>query len=344
MKQLLNTLYITTPEAYIRLDNDTLRVNIEGQTKLRVPLHHLQGMVCFGNVLVSPAVIATMAESGKMLVFLSRNGRFKARLQGPVAGNVLLRQAHYQTAQDPEYASSIARNCIAGKLQNSRQILLRGAREATDTHAREQLEHTAKALARNIRKLTEEKNIDSLRGIEGDSAKRYFSALQYIIKPEHRSGFAMSGRNKRPPRDPINALLSFLYSMLMNDCRSAIEATGLDPQIGFLHRARPGRAALALDLMEEFRSILADRIALTLINRGQIKVSDFELLPGGAVRMKDDARKLIIASYQDRKQTEVKHPKLNSKQPIGLLPFLQAKLMASVIRKERTDYIPCIYK
>lgn len=340
MRQILNTLYVMTPHSYLHLENDTLRVDVEREKKLQVPLHHLGSVVCLGNIMVSPALMHRCADDGISLVLLDHNGRFKARLEGAVSGNILLRQAQHRQAGDAAFALNVSRAMIAGKLRNARQVLLRGAREAADEADAKALTAGATALRASVRNLPQASNLDSVRGIEGDAAKVYFSAMNGIVRREARSTFAMDGRTRRPPRDRINALLSFLYSMLMNDCRSALEAVGLDPQLGFLHAVRPGRAALALDLMEEFRAVMADRLVLTLINRGQIGAGDFVEREGGAVLLEGDARRTVVVAYQERKQEEITHPLLETKMPIGLLPQIQARLLARHIRGETETYLP----
>lgn len=344
MRQILNTLYILTPNAYAHLENDTLRIDVERQKKLQVPLHHLGSVVCFGNVLVSPALMHRCAEDGISLVLADTNGRFKARLEGPVSGNVLLRQAQHRKAGDTQFSLTTAQAVIAGKLRNARQVLLRGARESSDEADQKALSAVAETLAFSIRNLPQSETLDQVRGIEGDAAKLYFSVLHRLVRQDIREFFTMDGRTRRPPRDRFNAMLSFIYSLVMNDCRSALESVGLDPQIGFLHAVRPGRAALALDLMEEFRSFLADRLALTLINRGQISAQDLQIREGGAVRLEDKARKIVVVAYQERKQEEVTHPLLETKVPIGLLPQLQARFMARVIRGEMDGYLPFLIR
>jgi CRISPR-associated protein Cas1 len=338
--QLLNTLYVMTPGAYVHLENDTLRVDVERDKKMQVPLHHLGTVVCFGDTMLSPGIMHRCAEDGIGVVLLDRNGRFKARVEGPVSGNILLRQAQHRTAGEAGFALDVARSVIAGKVKNARQVLLRGAREAGDDGDRAALDQAAAWLGHAVAKLPLASNLDEVRGIEGDSAKRYFEAFNHLIRKDAREAFAMDGRSRRPPRDRMNALLSFLYSMTMNDCRSALESVGLDPQLGFLHAVRPGRAALALDLQEEFRAFLADRLALTLVNRGQVRENDFLLREGGAVQLTDDARKTVVVAYQERKQEEVTHPLLDTKVPVGLLPQLQARLLACVVRGEAEGYIP----
>lgn len=338
--QLLNTLYVTTADAYLHLDNDTLRIEIEHETKLRVPLHHLASVVCFGHTLVSPGLMHRLADDGKSLVMLDTHGRFKARLEGPVSGNVLLRQAQHGRLASVDFCLAAAQSCISGKLKNCRQVLLRSARETGREDDNASLTATADELARALARLEHAPDLDGVRGIEGDAAKRYFGVLGLMVRPDARADFTPNGRTRRPPLDRMNALLSFLYSMLMNDCRSAIESVGLDPQIGFLHAVRPGRAALALDLMEEFRPLLADRLALTLINRRQINASDFDERPGGAVLLKDDARKAVVTAYQERKQETLTHPLLETPLPLGLAPFVQARLLARTVRGDAEHYVP----
>lgn len=344
MHTVQNTLYVMTPQAYAHLDNASIRIEVERETKLRVPLHHIGALVCFGNVLVSPALMHQLADEGKSLVLLDNSGRFKARLEGPVSGNILLRQAQYRAAWDPDFTLTTARAIIAGKLRNSRSVILRGARESSDPGEAETLTHAAEALAASLRSLPSAPDLDTLRGFEGEAARGYFTALNLVVKPQARDGFALDGRTKRPPRDRFNALISFLYSMQMNDCRSALEAVGLDPQLGFLHAVRPGRAALALDLQEEFRSVLVDRFALTLINRGQIGVKDFNLREGGAVMLNDQGRRLVITAWQERKQEEITHPLLDSKVPLALLPFIQARMLARTLRGDIDGYLPFLAK
>lgn len=344
MYQMLNTLYIMTPNAYAHLENNTLRIDVEREKKLQVPLHHLGTVVCFGNIMLSPALMHRCADEGIGLVLLDANGRFKARLESAVSGNILLRQAHHRNAADAQFSLAIAKAVIAGKLRNCRQVLLRGARDASDEEDQNLLSEAAKSLAISIRNLSVASDLDVVRGIEGDAAKVYFSALPNLVRRDIRSFFTMNGRSRRPPRDRFNALLSFLYSMIMNDCRSAIESVGLDPQLGFLHSVRPGRAALALDLMEEFRSILADRLALTLINRGQITERDLQEREGGAVYLQDDARRIVVSAFQERKQEEIIHPLLDSKVPFGLLPQLQARFLSRTIRGDMNDYIPFLIR
>lgn len=344
MYSVQNTLYVMTPNAYAHLENSTVRIDVEHEKKLQVPLHHLGGLVCFGNVMVSPALMHRLADEGKSLVLLDGTGRFKARLEGPISGNILLRQAQHQKAADTSITLEIARAIVAGKLRNSRSVVLRGARESADSNEAKSLTRTADDLSASLRATKAASDLDALRGIEGDAARGYFGALNLIVKPNMREHFSLNGRTRRPPLDRLNALLSFLYAMLMNDCRSALEAVGLDPQLGFLHSVRPGRAALALDLQEEFRSVLADRLALTLINRGQVTASDFDEREGGAVMLNDTGRRAVVTAWQERKQEEVTHPLTDSKMPLALLPFLQARFIARTLRGDMEGYMPFLAK
>ena len=339
--QLLNTLYVTTPDTYLRLDNETLRVEVNHETRLRVPLHHLSTVVCFGHINLSAPLMHLLADRGIGLVLLDDNGRFKARLEGAVSGNVLLRQAQFQRVADPVFTLDMARASVAGKIKNTRQVLQRGAREAKVEDEANALARLADDLAASLRALPSADSLESLRGVEGEAARQYFSGLSLLVRPDQRADFAMDGRTRRPPRDRFNAMLSFLYAMWMNDCRSALEAAGLDPQVGFLHALRPGRAALALDLMEEFRP-WADRLALTLINRGQLKAHDFVLREGGAVSLQPDARKAVVVAYQERKKDEINHPLLAQPVPLGLVPLVQARLLARALREDGAPYVPFV--
>lgn len=344
MHTVQNILYVMTPHAYAHIDNATVRIDVEREKKLQVPMHHVGGLVCFGNVMVSPALMHRLADEGKSLVFLDDSGRFKARLEGPVSGNVLLRRAQHRLVDDATRTLEMARTLVLGKLKNSRTLLQRAARETADVSESQQLDRIVLDLAASLRATQQADTLDALRGIEGEAARNYFGALNLAVKPSYRSQFRMDGRSRRPPLDRLNALLSFLYAMQMNDCRSALETVGLDPQLGFLHALRPGRAALALDLQEEFRSMLCDRMALTLINRGQIGERDFDEREGGAVMLNDKGRRSVITAWQERKQEEITHPLLEQKLPIALLPLVQARLLARAIRGEMESYLPCLSK
>jgi CRISPR-associated protein Cas1 len=341
---LQNTLYVMTPQAYAHLDNATVRIDVERDKKLQVPLHHISGLVCFGNVMVSPALMHRLADEGKSLVLLDDHGRFKARLEGPVSGNILLRQTQHRAANTEETTLELARAVVAGKLKNSRSVIQRGAREADDESDTIKLTRTADNLAASLRAAASASTLNELRGVEGEAARGYFEALNLVVKPAFRTNFQLNGRTRRPPLDRFNALISFLYAMLMNDCRSACEAVGLDPQLGFLHAVRPGRAALALDLQEEFRAVFCDRLALTLINRNQIDERDFDLREGGAVMLNDKGRRAIVTAWQERKQEEITHPLVEQKMPYALLPFIQARFLARTLRGETESYLPYLTK
>jgi len=343
MHQILNTLYVMTEGAMLRLDHDTLKVVIEKKCKLQVPLLHLGGICCFGRVMPSVGLIHRCALDGRAIVFFDSSGRFRARVQGPVTGNVLLRRAQHEALSGPAKSLTIARSFVAGKIQNSRHVLLRARREDAAAEDAALLESAARCLAGALPRVETAENIEILRGIEGEAARGYFAVFERMIR-EDRAAFAMSGRTRRPPRDRTNALLSFLYTLLVNDCVSAAEGVGLDPQVGFLHCLRSGRPAMALDLMEEYRPVLADRLALTLINRRQVTAADFEERPGGAIMMNEKARKSVVVAYQKRKQDEVQHVVLDQKMPLGLVPHTQARLLARHLRGDLESYPPFVYR
>jgi CRISPR-associated protein Cas1 len=340
MYKLQNTLYLTTPESYLHLEQNNLRVDIDKEKRLMVPLHHIGAVVCFGPVMISPAAMHRCADEGISLVLLDWNGRFKARLEGATTGNILLRQAQFRHAQSLEKSLDYARAFIAGKIRNTRYVLLRAARDSDEGAAKNPLREMATELARILKTLPEADTLDALRGYEGEAARRYFDVFNWLVRPDVRQTFRLRGRTRRPPLDRMNALLSFLYALVMNDCRSALESVGLDPQMGFLHTVRPGRAALALDVMEEFRPVLADRLALTLVNRLQLSEDDLRPENTGAVRLTDDARKQLVVAYQERKKELVSHPMLNEKLPLGVVPHVQARLLARVIRGDAPFYLP----
>lgn len=343
MKQLLNTLYVMTQGAYLSLDHETVRVEVGGELKMQMPLHHLGSVVTMGNVMISPFFLGKCADDGRAVVILDRNGRYKCRMVGKTTGNVLLRQAQYLAGQAGAHTTAIAAAMTAGKVKNARNVLMRSAREAVDADEEKRLRSAADVQATVLFHLKESRDTDHVRGLEGEAAAAYFEVFTLMLKPAERASMPMDGRNRRPPLDPINALISFLYTLLLNDCISALEGVGLDPQLGFLHVPRPGRPSLALDLMEEFRAFLADRLAITLINRKQITIEHFEPRPGGAVYLNDKGRREVVAAYQKRKQEEAEHPLLAEKSPIGLLPFVQARLLARHLRGDLEAYVPYIH-
>lgn len=343
MPQLANTLFVTTQGAYLRLEYDTIKIVAEGEKPRNVPLHHLGGIVCFGNVMPSPALMHRCAEDGRDIVFLSRSGRFRARVNGPTSGNVLLRRAQYAASDNELAALDIARPIVAGKVQNSRQLLLRSAREHTDGAAAGVLRAAATQIGNLLAPVARAGTLDELRGYEGDAARMYYDIFPWMIRA-NKDEFRFHHRNRRPPRDPVNALLSFLYTLLTGDCVAAAETVGLDPQVGFLHRERPGRPSLALDLMEELRPAIADRMVLSLINRRQIQPDDFVERAGGSFRLTDDARKEVLKAWQRRKQEEVRHPVLDQHVELGLIPQVQARLLARHLRGDLNEYLPWIIR
>lgn len=343
MKQLLNTLYVMTQGAYLTLDHETLKVEIDGKVQLQLPLHHLGSIVVMGNVMITPFLLGKCADDGRAVVILDRNGQFKCRMVGKTSGNVLLRQAQYEFVRDEEKGKEIARNIVAGKVKNAREVLMRVARETENVEESGSLRRAAETLAGSLSRLKNAPDVDVIRGHEGESANAYFGVFDLLVKEDLRADFKMNGRSRRPPLDRVNGLLSFLYTLLLHDCISAAEGVGLDSQMGFLHVLRPGRPALGLDLMEEFRALLADRLALTLINRKQITASDFEVRPGGATLLNDDGRKSVVVAYQKRKQEECLHPVTGEKVPFGLLPHVQARLLARHLRGDLEAYTPFLY-
>lgn len=342
MKTLLNTLYVQTQGACLRLDHDTLKIEEEGLIRLQVPLHHLGGIVLFGDISVSPRLIARCAQDGRGITWLSRTGRFSGRLEGPVSGNVLLRRAQHEALGNSGDTLEIARHLVAGKVKNLRTAVLRSARETDSVQVEEPLRTVASLLATIIRSLSTVADLDSLRGMEGEASRHYFSVFNHMVLAD-RQLFSFTGRNRRPPLDPVNALLSFLYAMLLNDCVSAAQGVGLDPQVGFLHALRPGRPALGLDLMEELRPILADRLSLTLINRRQLNDQDFDRRQGGAVLLNDSGRKKVVVAYQERKKEEISHTVVDQKMPLGLVPHIQARLLARHLRGDLAAYPPYVH-
>jgi len=343
MKKHLNTLFVTTQGAYLAKEREAVLVRIENETKLRLPIHTLGGIVCFGNVGCSPYLMAHCAENDVGLSFLSEYGRFLARVQGPVSGNVLLRRKQYRLADDMKASAKIAYFILAGKLANCRTVLQRAVRDHGDKIDKESVEAASRHIARAIKNIDPEMPLDLLRGIEGDAAKRYFSVFDHLITSQ-KSDFSFTGRNRRPPLDTVNCLLSFVYTILLHDVRSALEAVGLDPQVGFLHRDRPGRPSLALDLMEEFRPFFSDRLVLSLINVNKVRQKGFEKSETGAVLMKEDTRKELLVSYQKRKQDEITHPFLGDKVTIGILFHLQALLFARYLRNDLDGYPAFIWR
>jgi len=346
MKTHLNTLFVTLEGSYLRKDGEAVEVRHEGESRLRVPLHNLEGIVCFGyDISASVSLMAGCSEAGVSLSFHSPSGKFLAATRGFTSGNILLRREQYRRADDDTASTALSRNIVAAKIANSRTVVLRAARDHGDKDpgrsvalltASDFLEHRLGMALRAD-------SLEGLRGIEGDAAAAYFSVFKHLVTTED-GAFSFSGRTRRPPRDPMNALISFLYALLMSDCRSALESCGLDPQCGFLHRDRPGRPSLALDLMEEFRACMADRTALTLINRRQITPGDFKTEESGAFLLREEARKTVLTCWQERKQDQIVHPFLGEKVTVGLLPHLQARLLSRHLRGDLDAYPAFLWK
>lgn len=343
MKTHLNTLYVTTQGAYLAKDGQAVAVRIEKETRLRVPLNNLEAITCFGRVGLSPQLMAACAEAGVSLSLLSEHGRFRAAIVGFTPGNVLLRRQQYRWADDPKATTEVARSVVLGKLANCRTVLLRAARDAADTDRVESLKRVAKRLGASIHEAQTADSAERLRGLEGEAATHYFGTFDDLrtVAGDH---FAFCGRSRRPPLDPLNALLSFVYTLLLTDVRSACEATGLDAAVGYLHRDRPGRPSLALDLMEEFRPWLADRFVFSLINRRQLGSRDFRTVESGAVLLSDKARKVVLVGWQNRKQETTTHSFLDERCTVGMLVHLQARLFARYLRGDLDAYPPYLWK
>ena len=337
MRKLQNTLYITTQGSYLHKERETLVVEQERKKVAQLPVHSIGHIFCFGNVLVSPFLLGFCGENNVNLAFFTENGRFLGRLQGRQSGNVLLRRAQYRVSE--QNPVPIARNIIAAKIQASKRVLQRQIRNYGENAA---IQSAVDSLNISLRQLKGAAELDVVRGIEGDAAARYFGVFGQLLS--EKSGFTFDGRNRRPPRDGVNALLSFVYSLLGKDISGALQGVGLDSQVGFLHADRPGRDSLAQDILEEFRAWWADRLVLSLINRGQIKPQDFVTEASGAVSLKADARKLLFQSLQAKKQEKIIHPFLGEEVEIGLLPYIQAMLLARHLRGDLAEYPPFLMR
>lgn len=342
MKKLLNTLFVTTPKSYLHHEGEAVVVRVEKTVKLKLPLLTLQSIVCFERVSCSPSLLGLCGRRGVHVAFFDRRGRFLARVQGPVSGNVMLRREQYRRADDQAGSAELARVMVGAKVANCRSVLLRSLRDRQEDSDR--LKTASDELGMTLQRLKEPVlSLDTVRGVEGDAARTYFNAFDDLILVE-KEAFSFTTRNRRPPLDKMNALLSFLYTLLTHDVSSALEGVGLDPAVGFLHRDRSGRPGLALDLMEEFRPFLADRMALSLVNLQQIRSKGFMTTETGAVRMDDETRKTLLMAYQKRKQEIIQHPFLEEKVPIGLLPHIQALLLARYLRGDIDGYPPFVWK
>jgi CRISPR-associated protein Cas1 len=343
MKKHLNTLFVTTQGSYLSKEGETVVVKAEGDVRLRVPVHTISGIVCFGNVSCSPFLMGFCAENDVAISFLSEHGRFLARVQGPVSGNVLLRREQYRRADDMNFSAGVTKFILTGKITNCRTVLQRALRDHEEKIAEEEVRNAVMRLSRLLELSDAETSLDTLRGFEGDAAHIYFSVFDHLILSQ-KEAFRFDERNRRPPLDNVNCLLSFIYTLLMHDVRSALETVGLDPAVGFLHRDRPGRPGLALDLMEEFRPYIGDRLTLSLINLQQVQDKGFRKTDSGAVLMNDDTRKTVLVAYQERKQEEITHPFLGEKVTIGMLFYIQALLMARYLRGDLDGYPAFIWK
>lgn len=343
MKKLLNTLYVTTKNAYLSLDGENAVVSADGEVKGRVPLHTVDGIIVFSYSGVSPALLGKCAEYGKSVVFMSHSGKFLARSVGKVYGNVHLRREQYRVADRPDAALAIAKNMISAKLQNSASVLRRAISDHAARVDTEGLTNTMHVLQTNAVHAYSAESAESLRGIEGEGAGQYFGVFdQLILHPS--AFFTFSSRSRRPPRDAVNAMLSLGYSLMTSMCTSALEAAGLDPYVGFFHTERPGRCSLSLDLMEEFRAPFVDRFVLTLINKRLIAEGDFMRKEDGAVLLTEEGRSTFLRQWQKKKQEELRHPFLQEKMEWGLLPTVQAMLLAKYIRGDLDAYPPFVWK
>ena len=343
MKKLLNTLYVTTPNVYLSLDGENVVVLLEKQEKARVPLHNLEGIVTFGYTGASPALMGACAKKNIALTFLSNTGHFLARVCGENRGNVVLRRQQYRVADNEDASLGIVKHIVIGKICNSRNVILRALRDHAERVHVSVLEKIAEQLKNAMVKVEQATSVEEVRGHEGEAASRYFSVFDELIL-QQKEDFYFHGRNKRPPLDNVNALLSFVYTLIMHDVAASLESVGLDPYVGFLHTDRPGRMSLALDMMEEFRSILADRFVLTLINKKIVNEKGFETQQNGAVYMTDQTRREILKHWQLKKQEVIKHPFLGEKIEWGLIPYVQAMIFARFLRNDLDGYPPFIWK
>lgn len=343
MRKLLNTLYVTSEDCYLALENENAVVWQDDVRKGQYPLQMLEGIVSFSYRGASPALMGECAKRGISLCFMTKNGRFLARVSGEERGNVLLRKQQFRVSDDPALSCRIARNMIFGKIYNCRWQIERTVRDHALRVEAEKLKSVSRQLAGQVEQISCCADLDSLRGLEGEASARYFSVLDQLILNQ-REDFSFDGRSRRPPADPVNAMLSFLYTLLAHDCAAALESVGLDPYAGFMHRDRPGRQSLALDLMEELRPIAADRLMLTLVNTRMIQDRHFSRQAGGAVLMNEEGRKTLLTAWQSRKKEEITHPYLKEKIAWGLVPYVQALLLARYIRGDLDGYPPFLWK
>ena len=343
MKKHDNTLYVTTQGAYLARKGTNVVVRVERQTRMSLPVHTIGGIVCFGNVACSPFVMGLCGEAGVGISFHTQYGRFLARVHGPQSGNVILRRAQHRMTVDPWAGVIAAKHVVCAKIANARTVLQRALRDHSPKMAASRVEAAVTRLASLLAEMTQNLTLERIRGIEGDAARTYFGVFDEMIVCQ-KDRFLFTQRTRRPPKDNTNALLSFVYALLTHDTTSACESVGLDPQMGFLHADRSGRPSLALDLVEEFRPFLADRLVLSLINRQQVDAKGFKVRETGGVEMDDRTRKTILVAYQNRKQETILHPFLNEKMTIGLLPHIQARLLARWLRGDLDAYPAFLWK
>lgn len=334
MRKLLNTLYVTTPDAYLSKDGLNVVVSVNQKEVFRIPAINIEGIVTFGYMGASPGVMRLCSENGISLTFLSPHGRFVSRVQGAIHGNVLLRKSQYALSDDVEWSLHVAKLMIAGKIQNYRSILRRYVRDYGES---QEIDEAVRVLDANKHHVLQAEDKTKLMGNEGMASNAYFEVLPKLILHQ-KEGFPFSGRNRRPPKDAVNAMLSLAYTLIANDITAALETVGLDPYVGFLHSLRPGRPSLALDMMEEFRAYLGDRFVFSLINKRQISPKDFLYQGDNGVVLTDNGRKVFITAWQTRKRDIITHPYLNEKVEVGLLPYVQAMMLARYIRKDIDDY------
>ena len=340
MRKLLNTLYVTTPESYLSKDGMNVVISINQQEVFRIPIINIEAIVTFGYMGASPGLMKLCADNGVALTFLSPNGRFVSRVQGQTKGNVLLRKAQYRLADDQTWSLHVAQLMVAGKIQNYRNVLRRYLRDYGENP---EVVAAANALDIQKRDALRAKDRAELMGTEGLAANQYFAAFPHLIL-QQKADFPFNGRNRRPPKDAVNAMLSLAYTLLANDTAAALESVGLDPYVGFFHTLRPGRTSLALDVMEELRAYLGDRFVLSLINRKQVAADDFLYQGEKGVILTDKGRRTFLTAWQNRKKEEIIHPYLNEKMPVGLLPYVQAMLLARYVRNDIDDYPVFLFK
>jgi CRISPR-associated protein Cas1 len=343
MRKLLNTLYVTSPNTYLSLDGENIVILKENVEVSRIPLHNLEGIVAFGYTGASPALMGACAKRNIALSFMKQSGRFLARVVGEVRGNVTLRKAQYRLSDSIEESNKIAKNFMLGKIYNARWVIERATRDYAVRLDVDKLKKVSRTLVNSLKLIEQSENLDQLRGYEGEAAAQYFSVFDDLIL-QQKENFYFNCRNKRPPLDNVNAMLSFVYTLLAHDVAAALETVGIDPYVGFLHRDRPGRVSLALDMMEELRSVYADRFVISLINKREINATGFTKKENGAVIMDDDTRKALLKAWQSKKQETITHPFLQEKLQWGLVPYAQAMLLARFIRGDLDGYPTFMWK